>query len=333
MAQDFGKLIIRSQADERTITLTSEPITIGRNPDNGLVLESQAVSRRHAELRPGPNGPLLTDLGSTGGTVVGTGRLLPNQPQLLAPGVEVHIGPYTLIYLAAEPAEVSEGDPQPEPEPERQAEPQPEQPTATGDGQTPVAEEERPEPVLVEEEVAPITLFQELALLPGRQSERYYAPMIGGYSRYLRFLPAIFQDNDFMGRYLEILESVWEPLEWRQNHVHMYFDPRTCPEPLLEWLAGWLDLSLNQHWPEARRRRLLAEATDLYRWRGTRYGLTRMIEVCTGLTPEVSDDPNQPFVFNVTVNIPKDSDVDMALIDDLVRIHKPAHAGYTLIFT
>jgi hypothetical protein len=28
---------------------------------------------------------------------------------------------------------------------------------------------------------------------------------------------------------------------------------------------------------------------DLYRWRSTRYGLTRMIEVCTGLTPEISD--------------------------------------------
>jgi phage tail-like protein len=113
----------------------------------------------------------------------------------------------------------------------------------------------------------------------------------------------------------------------------MYFDPHTCPPELLEWLASWLDLAVNNHWPEARRRRLLAEATDLYRWRGTRYGMTRMIEVCTGLTPEISDSIATPFVFRVQLHIPAESDVDAALIDDLVRFHKPAHAGYVIELT
>src|SRR5205814_3376189 len=70
-------------------------------------------------------------------------------------------------------------------------------------------------------------------------------------SRYLQHLPTVYEDNVFLGRYLLIFESLWEPLEQRQDHVDMYFDPRTCPAAFLPWLARWLDLSFNTHSPEA----------------------------------------------------------------------------------
>jgi phage tail P2-like protein len=110
----------------------------------------------------------------------------------------------------------------------------------------------------------------------------------------------------------------------------MYIDPRTAPAGMIDWLAGWFDLAINAHWPESRRRRLLAEAADLYRWRGTRYGMTRMIEVCADVTPDIQEDPNQPFVFRVLITIPNDREVDLGLIEDLIRAHKPAHSGYVL---
>jgi phage tail-like protein len=159
----------------------------------------------------------------------------------------------------------------------------------------------------------------------------------GPRSRYLRYLPGLYQENEFLSRYLLIMETIWEPLEQREDHIGMYFDPRTTPAPFLGWLGSWLDLALNAHWPESRRRRLLEEAMDLYRWRGTSYGLTRMIEVCTGLTPEVVDLSSdgdgsrlQPFVFRVRLTIPPGSGVDRDLIESLVQAHKPAHAGYLL---
>jgi phage tail-like protein len=213
------------------------------------------------------------------------------------------------------------GEPQPEPEPK----PVPEQEPAVAATQEVSVLSNGP---LLADDLQP--LRDMLALMPERSLTRYFVGVEGTASRYLRYLPGIFHENDFMGRYLQIFETIWEPQEWRIDHVNMYFDPRTCPTPMLDWLANWLDLTINPHWPEARRRRLLAEATDLYRWRGTRYGMTRMIEVCTGLTPDVSDDPAQPFVFRVRVQIPPDSDVDAALIEDLVRAHKPAHAGYVI---
>jgi phage tail-like protein len=142
----------------------------------------------------------------------------------------------------------------------------------------------------------------------------------------------IFQESDYLGRFLLIFESIWEPLEQRQDHVALYFDPRTCPASFLPWLASWLDLSLKAHWPEMRRRRLLEEALDLYRWRGTAYALVRIIEVCTGLTPEITEAPAQPLVFTVSITVPPGSSVDKDLIEDLIKEHKPAHAGYRLEF-
>jgi len=174
---------------------------------------------------------------------------------------------------------------------------------------------------------APIIVAQEF---PERMPVRYTAPPDGLDSRYLRYLPAIFQENEFLGRYLRIFETIWEPLEWRQNHINLYFDPRTCPPSFLPWLAGWLDMAVNPYWPESRVRRLIAEAADLYRWRGTAYGLKRLIEVVTGLMPTITENPAQPFVFHISLSIPPNSDVDARLIDDLVRTHKPAHAGYIL---
>jgi phage tail-like protein len=181
-------------------------------------------------------------------------------------------------------------------------------------------------------------------------------------SQYLRHLPSVFDDpqgdianalgeplrrptgevmlrpdgtplrrnQDFLARMLLVFESLWEPLEQRQDHIAMYFDPRTCPAELLPWLAGWLDVTLDPHWPEDRRRNLLTEAMELFRWRGTAYGLSRIIEVSTGLTPVITEDATAPFVIHVRVAIPPGSGVRAEVIEDLIREHKPAHVGYVL---
>jgi phage tail-like protein len=164
---------------------------------------------------------------------------------------------------------------------------------------------------------------------PPRQT--WDAPLPPGpWSSYLRNLPIIFQDEDFLARYLMIMESIWEPLEWRQNHLHMYVDPKTCPPGFLPWLASWLDPELDTKWPEERLRDLIARAMDLFRWRGTRYGLARMIELCTGFAPRISDDPSQAFCFRIQLEVPPSRGVDRRLLENLIQAQKPAHAGYVL---
>ncbi len=56
----------------RLYRFTSAELTMGRAPDNDIVLETSGVSRNHARLTRTPDGGvLLTDLGSTNGTFVG----------------------------------------------------------------------------------------------------------------------------------------------------------------------------------------------------------------------------------------------------------------------
>lgn len=303
-------IVQRGETVVQTVSLDRPLLTIGRTPDNDVTLADTLVSRHHAELRLEPQGATITDLHSSNGSFVDGARLPPDQPRLLAHGARIQIGPFLLTYQVGA-ADHENGNAE----------------TSSADVAAMVAVEA---PVL-----RPVEAMEPVRELPRAPANlprpRLPAPVADGVaSVYLESLPVIYADNDFLGRFLLLFQNVWEPLEQRQDHIEMYFDPRTCPASFLPWLASWLDLSFNQHWPETRRRRLLAEAIDLYRWRGTRYGLVRMIEVCTGVTPEVTDNPAQPFVFDVKITLPKDGEIDKNLIDELIQAHKPAHAGYRL---
>jgi hypothetical protein len=62
-----GSLLL---SDGRRIALTEHVLTIGRLPDNHVVVADPKSSRKHAEIRPAGNGFLLVDLQSTNGTKV-----------------------------------------------------------------------------------------------------------------------------------------------------------------------------------------------------------------------------------------------------------------------
>jgi phage tail-like protein len=345
---ETGQIIVRLDNQViQTVPLTAAGLTIGRTPDNTLPLPNPLVSRRHADLQLGPEGAVITDRGSANGTFIGGTQLLPNQPQPMLPGVGVQIGPFVLTYEPPGGIPAPEDHPPPR-EPELPPEPPPaeipvptevpaeqpaEQPADAPATDTTVADV----PMTVVPTPIPVVLEPLVRPPVAPQSRPPALPTRDQISRYINNLPVIFHDNDFLRRYLLIFESIWEPLEHRQDHIDMYLSPRTSPAEFLPWIAGWIGISLAEHWPEGRRRQLLSEGVDLYRWRGTRYGMARMIEVCTGLTPEITDlatggsgRPPQPFVFRVVITIPPDSGVDPAFVEELIRTHKPAHAGYIL---
>ena len=65
-------------------------VRIGREPGLELVVADDFVSSLHARVVPGPQGPVLEDLGSTNGTVL-NGQRLP-RPVVLKAGDEVAVG-------------------------------------------------------------------------------------------------------------------------------------------------------------------------------------------------------------------------------------------------
>jgi phage tail-like protein len=185
--------------------------------------------------------------------------------------------------------------------------------------------------------------------------------------RYMRFLPRIFQEQDeLMGRFVMLFESFWGPIEQQVDHLADYFDPLLAPADLLPWLAAWIDLVLDERWPEAMRRRLMRSAVGLYRRRGTRRGLQEYLELYTGarvklsehgannfvLGPQARLGPavalgtlNRPHSFTVTVYLPaaevapagappealaRALAVRQRMIETIIEAEKPAHASYSL---
>lgn len=113
------------------------------------------------------------------------------------------------------------------------------------------------------------------------QDETTYVTVIAK-GHYLQYLPALYEQDDFMGRFLMLFESFWGPLEAQLAQVHHLFDPRLAPATLLPWLASWYDLELPTGWSEVQKRAIVAQVLRLYRRQGACAGLQEYIEYFSG---------------------------------------------------
>ena len=179
---------------------------------------------------------------------------------------------------------------------------------------------------------------------------------------YLKYLPALYYDDDLMGHLLMLFESFWGPINKQIDNVDAYFDPRMTPAEFLPWLASWADMTLDERWSEERQRRLLSSMAVLHRKRGTRAGLEMYLEIFTGERPIITEhrarnfrlgseaklgqamalgSENVPHTFAITLTLPpvtadtaaerqrKERD-RRKLIESIIESEKPAHANYTL---
>ena len=103
---------------------------------------------------------------------------------------------------------------------------------------------------------------------------------------WLRRIPKTFSrdpvDAEFLRRYLAIFHGLIDELENRAAHREILLDPFGTPQDMLPWLASFLGLTLDDRWPVAARRTLIAEAAWLLRFRGTIQGLSRLLEIYLG---------------------------------------------------
>jgi phage tail-like protein len=113
---------------------------------------------------------------------------------------------------------------------------------------------------------------------------------------YLRRLPQTFSRDErvapFLRRYLAIFEGLLGELEARADARAALLNPLSAPAEILPWLASFLGLTLDERMARARRaggrcedvrRRLISEATWLFRFRGTVPGLQRFLEIYLGV--------------------------------------------------
>lgn len=78
-------------------------VTIGRTSDNDVAVPEYSISKRHCLIRVDPNATsaLLTDMGSTNGTLVDGVPAVPKKPVLLKDGTVIGIGRFGFVYYGA----------------------------------------------------------------------------------------------------------------------------------------------------------------------------------------------------------------------------------------
>ncbi|SRR6266536_2434671 len=209
----------------------------------------------------------------------------------------------------------------------------------------------------------------------------------GQASGYLSYLPAVYQQDaqagapNFLSRFLlafeqlltglgdatepgieETLDGIVDPVSGvlRLAGVHRYFDPgpdlpdhERAPAEFLEWLAGWVGLTLRADLDELRQRDFIARAMSLYRLRGTKHGLEEYVRIYTrlGVTIDELNTPLQigvhssvgvdtmldggpPHFFRVLIRLPSPDPAEISrhrqVVTDIIDMEKPAHAHYAL---
>ncbi len=175
-------------------------------------------------------------------------------------------------------------------------------------------------------------------------------------SLYLDFVPAIYREVDFIGRFLKVFEQSFEPAVDVLQTLWAYLDPNTAPSQMLPFLAYWVGWPGQVPWDELKQRQLIRRALEIYRWRGTQRGLQLYLHLYTGLPntqihieesfnrtfelgqsqlgPSTILGNGRPYHFSVRLTPQQNqlTSLDEPLIRTIIEQEKPAFCTYDLRF-
>jgi phage tail-like protein len=156
-------------------------------------------------------------------------------------------------------------------------------------------------------------------------------------------LPAVFRENDFAMRFVGALETVLDPIVATLDALPAYVDPRLAPADMIEVLAAWLGIELDESMDEPTRRELVLNSAEATRWRGTRQGLEMALRLTFPDLPlRVEDEGGVVFTRDATAEpapaanrfivycdaaIPASR---QAVIAGVIEEQKPLHVAYRL---
>lgn len=158
------------------------------------------------------------------------------------------------------------------------------------------------------------------------------------------YLPAVYAESQGAVRWTAGFDDVLAPLINVIDCVHAYVDPLLAPEEFVRWLSSWFGVLLDESWPLAAQRAVVAEAVDLFRMRGTMAGLRRHlavvidgeveIEESGGVSWSVRPQPSTPDDGEHWVRVvvrPRDPElIAEEAVAAVIRAAKPVHVAHML---
>jgi phage tail-like protein len=168
-------------------------------------------------------------------------------------------------------------------------------------------------------------------------------PAVASSRAYLRGgLPAMYQDGDFGMRFVGALESVLDPVVAVIDALPAYFNPDHAPRDVLDLLAAWLGIEVDESQPLRERRALVRQSAELSRRRGTVRGLELALSlafpklplrvednggVSWGADEPAGESSASSFVVYCDKPIPE---ATQAAVARCIEQYKPVHCTYRL---
>ncbi|HEX8852992.1 MAG TPA: phage tail protein [Pyrinomonadaceae bacterium] len=169
----------------------------------------------------------------------------------------------------------------------------------------------------------------------------------------LQYLPAIYQEDAFVGQFLLAFEKILlgrtdspdttssdpdlnpKGLEQIIDGLSQLYDPLVTPDEFLPWLSKWTALSLRADMTLEQQRRFIAQIIQLYEYRGTQANLIKLLELFLTATPAIEvREADPPYFFRVRITLPrKGAEIvirQREIAQALIELEKPAHTDYTL---
>jgi phage tail-like protein len=168
-------------------------------------------------------------------------------------------------------------------------------------------------------------------------------PPVASSRAYLRGgLPAVYQEGDFGMRFIGALETLLDPIVAVLDALPAHFSADHAPRDVLDLLSAWLGIELDESQTPAQRRRMVRQAAELGRRRGTRAGLELALGLAFPNVPlrvedlggvrtappeEGMEAPPPSFIVYCDKPIPEET---QAAVARCIEQSKPVHTTYRL---
>jgi phage tail-like protein len=170
-------------------------------------------------------------------------------------------------------------------------------------------------------------------------------PAVASSRAYLRGgLPAVYQEGDFGMRFIGALETLLDPIVAVLDALPEHFDPDFAPRDILDLMAAWLGVDLDESQELRHQREMVRRSAELGRKRGTVKGLELALELAFPDVPlrvedqggvtwtldaakATEDAPPPSFVVYCDKPVPESV---QAAIARTIEKSKPVHTTYRL---
>ncbi len=106
---------------------------------------------------------------------------------------------------------------------------------------------------------------------------------------FVNYLPEIYRENEeknsFLARFVGIFQSMYVDLEDKIDYTPLKFDTDRTTKDFLNWMADWLSIKDASIWGEKRLRQLIKEAVKIYKMKGTKRAIAKVVQEYAGIEP------------------------------------------------